>query len=495
MAEPSETNGRAAELAAMVQGIRDRVRARYPGGSAAGIALPDLTAVLHARDAAEGKVAAIGTVNPRSPGLLNSAVQGVKRVVARALDWHVREQIEYNRAVVVALVAIHESLNEGNRAIAGLAHSQAAHAEAGRALALNLTADLTRSLTEGLAALRSEYQAVHAAFARDLDSLRETGRAIGAESRAVAAEFGDLRTNWTQWRDGWERKLEATETHLLRSLVELQIAYQQRLAGVHGALQKQIWADVARTRAEIEHVIHSELRLIRQRLAPPSYEPAAVAAPAGAVPEAFDSTAFAERFRGTEEYVRDTQRFYVPYFRMCRRVLDIGCGRGEFLELMRDALIPARGIDLGPEAIALCRSKGLEAELADMFAYLTGSEDGSLDGIFSAQVVEHLPPGRLPEMIHLAARKLVSGGVMVIETPNPECLAIFASHFYLDPTHQRPVPPQLLAFHLEEAGMGRFEFHRRSAAAETMPSLNALPAEFRDAFFGGLDYAVVAKKL
>jgi hypothetical protein len=162
---------------------------------------------------------------------------------------------------------------------------------------------------------------------------------------------------------------------------------------------------------------------------------------------------------------------------------------------MREALIPARGIDLGVESIALCKAKGLEAELADMFSYLSGLEDSSLDGIFSAQVVEHLPPVRLPELVRLAARKLVSGGVLVIETPNPECLAIFATHFYLDPTHQRPVPPQLLAFFLEEAGMGRFEFHRRSAAADSMPSLNALPPEFRDAFFGGLDYAVIAKKL
>jgi O-antigen chain-terminating methyltransferase len=110
-------------------------------------------------------------------------------------------------------------------------------------------------------------------------------------------------------------------------------------------------------------------------------------------------------------------------------------------------------------------------------------------------VVEHLAPERLPDAIGLAARKMETGGVIAIETPNPECLAIFATHFYLDPTHTRPVPSQLLAFYLEENGMGGTEVHRLSPAVESMPPLASLPAEFREAFFGALDYAIVGRKL
>jgi O-antigen chain-terminating methyltransferase len=109
--------------------------------------------------------------------------------------------------------------------------------------------------------------------------------------------------------------------------------------------------------------------------------------------------------------------------------------------------------------------------------------------------VEHLPPERLPEMIKLAASRLAPGGVIAIETPNPECLAIFATHFYLDPTHTRPIPHPLLLFYLEEFGVGGIEVRRLSPAVETMPALAALPADFREAFFGGLDYAVVGRKL
>jgi SAM-dependent methyltransferase len=174
-------------------------------------------------------------------------------------------------------------------------------------------------------------------------------------------------------------------------------------------------------------------------------------------------------------------------------VLDVGCGRGEFLELMREAGANARGIDSSEEQIAICREKGLNAETADIFAYLAGLPEGSLDGIFCAQVVEHFPPDRIPEFVRLAASRLARNGLLAIETPNPECLAIFATHFYLDPTHTRPVPSPLLRFYMEEFGLGDIEILHLSPAAETMPSLETLPAEFREAFFGGLDYAILGR--
>jgi O-antigen chain-terminating methyltransferase len=209
----------------------------------------------------------------------------------------------------------------------------------------------------------------------------------------------------------------------------------------------------------------------------------------------FDYGRFAERFRGTEEYVKAGQQFYLPHFAACRNVLDIGCGRGEFLEMMQAAGIPAKGIDLSEESVATCRHKSLDAEVADLFVYLENLPEASLDGIFCSQVVEHLPPERLPEMIRLCASRLQRSGAIAIETPNPECLAIFATHFYLDPTHQRPVPHPLLAFYLEEFGVGNIEVRKLSPAAESMPSVMSLPEDFREAFFGGLDYAILGKKL
>jgi O-antigen chain-terminating methyltransferase len=162
---------------------------------------------------------------------------------------------------------------------------------------------------------------------------------------------------------------------------------------------------------------------------------------------------------------------------------------------MREAGVAAQGIDLSRESVEQCRQKGLQAETADLFTYLAELPEGALDGIFSAQVVEHLPPERLPEMIRLAASRLRRDGLLAIETPNPQCLAIFATHFYLDPTHTRPIPPALLTFYMEEYGLGGIEVHRLSPAIESMPALAGVPADFREAFFGGLDYAIVGRKL
>jgi O-antigen chain-terminating methyltransferase len=242
-------------------------------------------------------------------------------------------------------------------------------------------------------------------------------------------------------------------------------------------------------RHESEKLIHMELRVLRQRLNRVGAEAPRALVP---TPQELDPAAHQERFRGPEDQVRERQRFYLPFFEGCTRVLDIGCGRGEFLELMGGA---ARGIDLNAEDVAACRAKGLDAEVADLFPYLASLEDGSLDGVFSSHVIEHVPPLRVPEMIRLVSAKLAPGGRLAIETPNPECLAIFASHFYLDPTHERPVPPKLLAFYLQEAGFGEIRVEKRSPAVDSMPSVAELPAAFREEFFGGLDYTIFVTKL
>jgi O-antigen chain-terminating methyltransferase len=464
-----------AELVAILREVRDRVRAANPETSAGGgeIPLPDLMELVHARDAALGKVAAIGTVNPRRGGPVNWALQGWKRLVARVLDWHVREQVEFNRKVVACLDTAIEALNDNNRALTTLA---------------------SRLATERK--LREEFEALK-----------------------------DIRSHWAEWRFEWERKLSENEVQFLRSVADLQGGFQHRVTLMdanyrdalraqhtefHAALdrygieiQKRLWDDLERIRLQYEQIIHAELRTVRrraeiresQRPGDAAGRPAGPAGPAPGSPPLFDYGKFAEKFRGPEEYVKRGQRLYLPHFAGRRNVLDIGCGRGEFLEMMREAGIPARGIDLSEESVATCRHNGLEAETADLFAYLDGLPEASLDGIFCSQVVEHLPPERLPEMVKLCASRLQREGAIAIETPNPECLAIFSTHFYLDPTHTRPIPPPLLAFYMEEFGIGRLEVKRLSPAVESMPSLESLPQDFREGFFGTLDYAVLGKKL
>jgi len=474
------------ELNAMIAEIRERVRARHLNGAAPGqITLPDLMPLLHARDAADAKVAAIGTVNPRAGGALNSLVQGAKRLIARALDWHIREQVEFNRAVMSCVQATLEALGETNRSLTML----------------------SARIDEASASVRA-----------DLQTVRNETNAL----RSEAQELKDIRARWSEWHVHWEKTLANSEIHLLRSVSELQAAFNYRatvmdsnhqdqikaqhanfeaaLARTTQEIQKRLWDDLARVRAEYEALIHNELRVVRQKMALSKVveQPAASAPVAAAAPARFESIdwlRFADRFRGSEEAVRARQQVYGERLRGATDVLDVGCGRGELLEVLRAAGASVRGIDLSAECVAICRGKGLAAEQADLFTYLATLPDETLGGLVCCQVVEHLPPERLPEFIRLGHAKLGRGGRIAIETPNPECLAIFASHFYIDPTHRHPIPPALMSFYLEEAGFGSIEILRLAPAIDSMPSLGELPEAFRNDFFGALDYAAFATKL
>jgi len=457
------------ELTAAIRAVRERVRARHPEGSLGlnGVAAPDLTPLLHARDAAEAKVAAIGTVNPRPRGLKNSIIQFFKKAVARALDWHVREQIEFNRGAIQCVQATLDALADNSRALAALV-------------------------------------AQHNAFRQEMQAWA-----------AEAQELKDIRRHWAEWRVGFEERRSASEIHMLRTISELQGAYQHRVTlqeqnfretarQMHheftGALdrntldvQKRLWVDLEEIRCQYEKLIHNELKVIRQKAVATGSSPAA---PSPAVtPIHIDWLRFAENFRGPEEAIRDRQRHYVLRFAGSAPVLDLGCGRGEFLEAARDAGLAAHGIDQSEECVALCRAKGLHAEQADLFAYLDTLADLSLGGIYCSQVVEHIDPHRLPDLVALMAKKLRAGALAVIETPNPECLAIFATHFFIDPTHTRPVPARLLGFYMEEAGFGRIEVEHLSPAVDSMPALAELPPAVREQFFGGLDYVIFGRRL
>ncbi len=474
---------KAEELTAVIREIQQRVRSRHSAGMLGGgdIVLADLMPLLHARDAAEAKVAAIGTVNPRAGGLVNSLIQRVKRLVSRALEWHVREQVEFNRAVISGIQASLDALEQQNRAISQLA----GYVERQISEARNEIGDVMEQARKGTEGLQ---------------------------------EVKDLRAHWAQWRIGWEEKLNRSEIYMLRTISELNASFQHRatltenqfreamkdqhanygmaLDKAGRSIQDSLWADLERIRAEYEEIIHAELRVVRQRGAAQAqtFHNAPPIPHEDTWPDV-DWLRFADRFRGPEEHVRKAQEMYLARFQGASEVLDLGCGRGEFLEAAKAAGIPARGIDLNPETVALCRSKGLQAESADLFEYLGNQADDSVGGIYCSQVIEHLPPPRVPELVRLAAAKLKRGGWLAFETPNPECLAIFATHFYLDPTHTRPVPPMLMAFYLEESGMGRIQITRLSPAAETVPGVGELPEALRNSLFNGMDYAIFGVKL
>ena len=163
------------------------------------------------------------------------------------------------------------------------------------------------------------------------------------------------------------------------------------------------------------------------------------------------------RYRGTEDEIGERISIYLPWLGERSPVLDLGCGRGESLALLREKGVACRGVDSSARMVDLCRERGLDAEVGDLFGYLAGLPEGELGAIVSFHVIEHLPPESLDRLVRLAYRALRPGGALILETPNPLSLVVAARNFWLDPTHRRPVHPESLKLHYELAGFDPIE--------------------------------------
>jgi SAM-dependent methyltransferase len=226
-----------------------------------------------------------------------------------------------------------------------------------------------------------------------------------------------------------------------------------------------------------------------------------------------DYLAHQDRFRGGSEEIAGRQRLYLDYLREAEPVLDVGCGRGEFLEILKSEGISAYGIDFNPAMVRLCRGKGLEVKEADLFKHLKSVKEGSLGGIFAAQVVEHLTGSLIRAFLSECRRVLKPGGVLIAETINPESVYALTRYYFLDADHRSPLPPELLRFLAELAGFAGVEVKMISEMpeGERLQPVRAeavLPAALETAFnrlnrnigllnrflFGHLEYAVIARK-
>jgi hypothetical protein len=191
---------------------------------------------------------------------------------------------------------------------------------------------------------------------------------------------------------------------------------------------------------------------------------------------------FGDLFRGSYPFIADRQRAYLRFFNGMSNVVDLGSGRGEFLELLREQGIDALGVELDPVLVEDCRARGLRVELADALDYLGTVPDGSLDAVFSAQFIEHVDSAKLGEFLASAHARLRDGGLFIAETPNPESYTAQKT-FFVDLTHQRPIFPQVLLYLCQTAGYRNARIFYPTAGGFTQTG-------YRDAG----EYAVIAVK-
>ncbi len=208
--------------------------------------------------------------------------------------------------------------------------------------------------------------------------------------------------------------------------------------------------------------------------------------------------AFEERYRGSQEVIKERLKVYLPFVLPLKNLyedglaLDIGCGRGEWLSLMQEHGIPAVGIDFDEGMLEACKQQGLNVEQGDGIAYLKSQANESLVVITAFHVVEHISFEQLQELIHEAHRVLKSGGLLILETPNPENIRVASELFYLDPTHMKPIPSMLLSFLPEFHGFERTKVLRLQAQQALATQCQV---SVKDVIEGASpDYAVVTQK-
>jgi O-antigen chain-terminating methyltransferase len=368
---------------------------------------------------------------------------------------------------------------------------------------------------------------------RNVSPQRETARAIASTLSVFREELESLIHFQTRLILYAQQITPYVDTKD-REVAGLMHGLAAGLSGLGDELQKRWESMVARERryeAQVNEVrgtlsvvqratqsLKRELEERRRTEPPASSQPhqAPGLPPASASLDSYKYVGFEDQFRGSQSEIRERVSIYVSAFEGAADVLDIGCGRGEFLDLLRERGISARGVDLNDEMAAVCRARGLDATAGDALGYLLALPDGSLGGLFAAQVVEHLEPDYLMRLLDAAYHKLRPGSTIILETINAACWYAFFASYIRDLTHVRPLHPDTLRYLVLASGFQRVEIRYtapfpddsklqpvpvqpRDGAAnltpETVAILNENARKLNDLLFTHLDYAAIGVRL
>ena len=317
-------------------------------------------------------------------------------------------------------------------------------------------------------------------------------RAVGRELRALAT-FESLLVQYLQtitvYVDSKDRSLGGSEIRQRLALTEQRILALKR---------------------DVENVSPSDART------------AAGPAPSGVFSGSVDAltyVAFEDQFRGSQDVIRRRVEDYVPILAAGSDIVDVGCGRGELLALLKERGVTARGVDANPAMVELCRSHGFDVEESDALSYLQRQADGCIGGLIAIQVVEHFTPDYLVKFLETAFHKMRPGAPLLLETINPACWMAFFETYLRDLTHRQPLHPETLKHLVQASGFTNVDVQFRApvsevdrldrvnlpAAASATPEvagpledlaagINAHADKLNRLLFSSMDYVVVARR-
>jgi O-antigen chain-terminating methyltransferase len=309
-------------------------------------------------------------------------------------------------------------------------------------------------------------------------------------------------------------RVVANDEALQTASASLREALQTVTASLRASEDKfgELSGEVARLRDRIEHLRVRNAELEHMISAPRRSSPEKAAGThRQAGPELFAANhdldafylEFENRFRGTEQEVKDKQTPYLKLFESAsvdreRPVVDLGCGRGEFLALLTENGFKTIGVDLNEAMVRRARERGLEAVESDAIGYLAEQSSGSLAGVTGFHLAEHIPFDQVLLLMTEAYRCLAKGGILLLETPNPESVFVGAFTFHYDPSHLKPLPPAIMQFAALFKGFERAEIMRvqpeLTEAQIVEATRNATLQDALRRLYGPRDYALVAYK-
>ena len=361
----------------------------------------------------------------------------------------------------------------------------------GRPLAL-LAGMLAARRTQ-LRVVEAERQALEAQ--RQIELLRQPLADIWTVHRQLVADVQAFQISSHQALGDTEAGLKGNILVARDEAVALvQHAPTAQLSSFNGKIQH----DMALLRSEWRATLARDSRALERaadalarNISPPSLGTADLSAPSVYV-------AFENAFRGAWK-VKERMQWYMPHIRALyhhkepRPVLDLGCGRGEFLQELQRNNIPCVGIDLNPAMVDASRAQGLNVSLAEAVSHLRDREPGSLAAVSSFHMIEHIPFDQVLHLIEAAKRALMPGGLLILETPNPENLVVGGCTFWYDPTHIRPLPPAMMAFYVQQAGFDPVRTARFFLRTDE-PDVATIDVPVWPSVDGPLDYSIMATK-
>jgi SAM-dependent methyltransferase len=353
----------------------------------------------------------------------------------------------------------------------------------------------------------------------DLSSARNADAAWMRAAATIIASVPQHRESVLAATNALSEQINTLEQHLRNAQSELELRAQQdrhlgqqlqaeignRAAIQHSveSIEQRQTSDAAFIKAELSH----QAALLQSWLAGaqdgrPAGRPRQPGKILPATPDDHQLDAFylgfENRFRGPRKDIKKRVRFYLPFLRKARAgtkarpVLDVGCGRGEWLELLREGKLEAIGVDLNEAMVAQCKERRLKVVQGDAIEFLRNLPDRSQGAVTGFHIIEHLPFEMLIDLIIHSRRVLKPGGIAIFESPNCKNLMVGACNFNIDPTHRNPVFPETAQFMLETQGFERVTLKYLSPVdTTTLGNIDEESPRIRELLYGPQDFAVI----